>query len=116
MDKVKILLTCPNCGNGTWLRVEDGFECLSCGDIYETEEMCSEAVSEKIEPSNPWHDVKADPPVTRETVLALCKDGGQFVGYYTGGEYGRWHIWTARCSSKIVTRTVTHWMPLPKNN
>ncbi|MEE1502775.1 MAG: hypothetical protein UGF89_00835 [Acutalibacteraceae bacterium] len=46
--KLKITLTCPNCGNSTWLKVEDGFECLSCGDIYQTEEMCSEVVSEEF--------------------------------------------------------------------
>ena len=42
MDNVNILLTCPNCGNSTWVKVENGFECLACGDTYETEEMCSE--------------------------------------------------------------------------
>jgi ribosomal protein L37AE/L43A len=43
-EKVKIVLTCPNCNNSTWLRLNAGeFECLSCGDIYDTEDMCSEA-------------------------------------------------------------------------
>lgn len=37
-----IILTCPNCGNSTWLDLDTGeFECLSCGDICNTEDMCS---------------------------------------------------------------------------
>lgn len=40
-NSVKIFLTCPNCGNGSWVRVEDGFECAACGDVCETEEMSS---------------------------------------------------------------------------
>ena len=43
MEKVKIVLTCPNCGNSNWIRLNAGeFECLSCGDIYAPEDMCSE--------------------------------------------------------------------------
>lgn len=109
-EKVKVVRTCPKCGYDTWYvrSVKDGvYECASCGKLW------GEPFG-KTEPANPWRDVKTDPPVARETVLALCKDGGQFVGYYTGGENGYWHIWTARKSTKIVTRTVTYWMPLPK--
>lgn len=43
LDTVKIVLTCPECGNSTWLRREEGdFECLSCGDRYNPEDMSSE--------------------------------------------------------------------------
>lgn len=44
MEVVKIILTCPNCGNSTWLEREDEnfmFECLACGDLVNTEDMCS---------------------------------------------------------------------------
>jgi len=46
MNRLKIVLTCPNCGNSTWLRTNDKevhFECLACGDHYNTEDMCSRA-------------------------------------------------------------------------
>ncbi len=108
--KVKVVRTCPKCGCDTWYvrSIKDGvYECASCKKLW------GEPFG-KIEPITMWREFKTNPPVARETVLALCKDGGQFVGYHTGGENGQWHIWTARKSTKIVTRTVTHWMPLPK--
>lgn len=44
MEKVKIVLTCPNCANSNWVRLNAGeFECLACGDIYTPEDMCSDA-------------------------------------------------------------------------
>lgn len=46
LEKVKVVSTCPNCGNSGWLKVEKGLECLSCGDVYQTEEMC---IEEKVE-------------------------------------------------------------------
>ena len=58
-----------------------------------------------------WIGVEDRLPENFETVLALCKDGGMFVGKHTSR--GRWQIWTAMKSTKIVNRTVTHWMPLP---
>lgn len=59
-----------------------------------------------------WISVKDRLPDNWETVLALCKDGGMFVGRYT--PFGHWEIWTAMKSTRIVKRTVTHWMPLPE--
>ena len=42
LDTVNILLVCPECGNSTWIRRENGdFECLSCGDIYDEKDMRS---------------------------------------------------------------------------
>lgn len=44
MKTVKIVLTCPNCGNSTWIEREDEdymFECLSCGDLVYPEDMGS---------------------------------------------------------------------------
>jgi hypothetical protein len=58
-----------------------------------------------------WISVKDMLPKDLETVLAFCKDGSMFVGRHTSR--GRWQIWTAMKSTKIVSRTVTHWMPLP---
>lgn len=58
-----------------------------------------------------WISTKDSLPEELNTVLALCKDGGMFVGYYTS--WGHWQIWTARKSTKTVNRTVTHWMSLP---
>lgn len=41
-ETIKIMLVCPNCNNSTWLRLNASeFECLSCGDIYDTEDMCT---------------------------------------------------------------------------
>jgi hypothetical protein len=58
-----------------------------------------------------WISVKDRLPENAETVLALCKDGGMFVGRHTS--WGRWEIWTAMKSTRVVSRTVTHWMLLP---
>lgn len=44
VELVQIILTCPNCRNSTWIRLNAGeFECLSCGNIYDTDDMCSES-------------------------------------------------------------------------
>lgn len=61
---------------------------------------------------NEWISVKDKLPENFETVLALCKDGDMFVGRHTSWQ--QWQIWTAKKSTKIVQRTVTHWMPLPE--
>lgn len=60
---------------------------------------------------NEWISVEDRLPENMDTVLALCKDGGMFVGRYMS--WGQWEIWTAMKSTRIVRRTVTHWMPLP---
>lgn len=62
---------------------------------------------------NPYEWISVDDmlPEDFKTVLALCKDGGMFVGRRTS--WRRWEIWTAMKSTRIVSRTVTHWMPLP---
>lgn len=62
---------------------------------------------------NEWINVKDKLPNNFETVLAFCKDGGMFVGRHT--PWDRWQIWTAMKSTRIVSRTVTHWMPLPES-
>ena len=59
-----------------------------------------------------WISVNDRLPDNWETVLVLCKDGGMFVGRYT--PFKHWEIWTAMKSTRIVKRTVTHWMPLPE--
>lgn len=44
MKIVKIILTCPRCGNNTWVKREDEevmFECLACGEFSYPEDMCS---------------------------------------------------------------------------
>lgn len=58
-----------------------------------------------------WISVKDRLPDEFKTVLALCRDGGMFVGRLTS--WHRWEIFTAMKSTKVVSRTVTHWMPLP---
>lgn len=43
MKAIKLILTCPSCGNSTWVRRDNSFECLSCEDVYDPEEMaCNE--------------------------------------------------------------------------
>lgn len=40
MDTVRIVLTCPECGDTHWIRKEDGsFDCLSCGASCTPESM-----------------------------------------------------------------------------
>lgn len=44
MKTVKLYLTCPNCGNSTWLPTEGGsYECLACGDTVDIEDMPASA-------------------------------------------------------------------------
>jgi hypothetical protein len=62
---------------------------------------------------NEWISVKDRLPKDFETVLAFCKDGRMFVGRHTS--WNRWEIWTAMASTRIVSITVTHWMPLPES-
>lgn len=45
---MRILLTCPECGNSEWLEEtdEDGaFECLSCGEHVFPEDMCADPLA-----------------------------------------------------------------------
>lgn len=45
MESVKVFLTCPNCGNSTWVQKGEAddymFECLACEDLYHPEDMGS---------------------------------------------------------------------------
>ena len=43
---VKLVLACANCGNTTFIQVEDGFKCSSCGDFSYPEDMGTEVVEE----------------------------------------------------------------------
>lgn len=62
-----------------------------------------------------WIPVTERLPEDDEVVLIACKIGKMFVGYhkhlFPGCEV--WRILTARDSTKKITYTVTHWMPLP---
>ena len=66
--------------------------------------------------SDGWIPVTERLPEDDEVVLIACKIGKMFVGYhkhlYPGCEV--WRILTARDSTKTITYTVTHWMPLPQ--
>ena len=63
-----------------------------------------------------WIPVSERLPADDEIVLIACKIGKMFVGYhkhlFPGCEV--WIILTARDSTKKITYTVTHWMPLPE--
>lgn len=41
MPELKIELTCPRCGNATWIRQDVGFACAECGERSFPEAMCS---------------------------------------------------------------------------
>lgn len=44
-------------------------------------------------------------------------DGFMFVGYYheeNKYDWRQWYIVTAMRSTKVITKKVTHWMPLPE--
>ncbi len=48
---MKIVLTCPNCGDNNWIVREDeeaegAFECAACGELSFTEDMCAETTEE----------------------------------------------------------------------
>ena len=62
-----------------------------------------------------WISVKDRLPEEKQLVLAVCKSGKIFVGYYWNC-HGTiiWAIKTARDSTKNITQIVTHWMPLPE--
>jgi hypothetical protein len=65
---------------------------------------------------NKWIPVSERLPEVDEPVIAFCKSGKIFVGFrrkYYSGRWG-WVILTARDSTKDITQTVTHWMPLPE--
>lgn len=39
-EKYRVWAICPECGNSTWLPIEDGmFECLACGDAVDPVDM-----------------------------------------------------------------------------
>lgn len=38
---VKVIMTCPRCGNSTWIHRDDGFECAACGEFSYPEDMSS---------------------------------------------------------------------------
>ena len=61
-----------------------------------------------------WIPVTERLPEEKQLVLAVCKSGKMFVGYYWNC-HGTiiWAIRTARDSTKKITQIVTHWMPLP---
>lgn len=63
-----------------------------------------------------WIPVTERLPEFDEPVIAFCKIGKMFVGFlrkYYSNRVG-WVILTARDSTKDITQTVTHWMPLPE--
>lgn len=80
------------------------FPCNVCENYSHFEEY-------KTDKQTEWISVNDRLPENAETVLAHCKDGGMFVGRYMSN--GDWQIWTAMKSTRIVRRTITHWMPLP---
>lgn len=64
-----------------------------------------------------WTSVFKLLPEEEKTVLLICKNGSQFVGYWKldYNEEAQWRIWTALGSAKKLNKgRVTHWMPLPE--
>ena len=50
---MKILLSCPNCGDTNWIErndeeAEGAFECGACGDLVFTEDMCAQTEDEYL--------------------------------------------------------------------
>ena len=41
---MKIVLTCPVCGKSNWVREDDQFKCVACGETYYTEDMSARAL------------------------------------------------------------------------
>ena len=49
---MKIILSCPNCGDTNWIARDDeeaegAFECAACGDLVFTEDMCATTDEDK---------------------------------------------------------------------
>lgn len=44
--KLRLVLTCPNCGGTSWIKMENEpfFKCLTCGECSDTEEMSAKVV------------------------------------------------------------------------
>ena len=87
---------------------------------WDTKEDMVDSIMEFLATDNnvghKWIPVTERLPEDDEVVLIACKIGKMFVGYhkhlYPGCEV--WRILTARDSTKKITYTVTHWMPLPE--
>lgn len=40
-NSIQIILTCPHCGNSTWIKRDNGeYECAACEDTYYEADMC----------------------------------------------------------------------------
>lgn len=92
--------------------------CTSCEECHDADIadhlIANGVVISNLETTTKWIPVSERLPENKQTVLAIRKDGSMFIGYHiTYIDTGRWHIWTARNSTKLITQIVTHWMPLP---
>ena len=46
---LKIKMTCPRCGNSTWIRRDDGFECAACEEFCYPEDMSSQVEENEVD-------------------------------------------------------------------
>ena len=73
MSSFKIHLTCPRCGNNTWLyNVEGKFECAICGGTTEPEEMRAKIPEDDASESEPFPEV--DRTIKLHEMDSLIKD------------------------------------------
>lgn len=49
---MKIVLTCPECGDTNWIEKDDGFECAACGEFAHPEDMTAEVIKKPEELGN----------------------------------------------------------------
>lgn len=74
--------------------------------------ICKEEPS--IELVQEWISVDERLPENDVMVIGYTPcDGFMFVGYYHEEKKKVWRIITAMRSTKVITKKVTHWMPLP---
>ena len=92
------------------------------GNVYAVSEETINDTLELLKEQPKWISVEDQMPPENMRVIGYNPvDGCMFVGFRKTYRYSwqdtsvcYWYILTARCSTKQITKRVTHWMPLPE--
>ena len=99
---------CPNCIHRNLCIAENNQPCFECNRFIDANGV---TVQE-------WISVDDRLPENDVMVIGYTPcDGFMFVGYYHEEPKYDWKVWrivTAMRSTKVMTKKVTHWMPLPQ--
>lgn len=87
------------------------------GEQLNNDEIASHLISHGVTVQG-WIPVTERLPENDAMVIGYTPcDGFMFVGYYheeNKYDWRQWYIVTAMRSTKVITKKVTHWMPLPE--